>query len=62
MYANRGLDDELRLCAQLDPQYLAHNAYRAALEVNIRNSQSADLAKPQAAVDREPDPHVLMIG
>ena len=44
------LDDELCFCTYFDTQYLAHDTYRAVLEVNIRNPQGADLAKPQAAV------------
>mgnify|MGYP000180518290 CR=1 FL=1 len=44
------LDDELCFCTYFDTQYLAHDTYRAVLEVKIRNQQGADLAKPLAAV------------
>ncbi len=61
-FAFRCLHDQARVSTLPDTLCRTFDPNRAVLEVNVRNAERTDLAKPQSSVCRKKNPCVLVIG
>ena len=61
-FAFRCLHDQARVSILPDTLCRTFDPNRAVLEVNVRNAERTDLAKPQSSVCRKKNPCVLVIG